>query len=313
MKKISIVIAFFVSGMVLTATSQKVDTDLPRIFLPISSGYNERDMAISPDGMEMYYTVQAPRNGLSVILRRTMKGSQWSEAEVAPFSGQFSDLEAAFSPDGNKLFFVSNRPVTSGGDKKDFDIWYLEKNKQGWGTPIHAGMEVNSSEDEYYPSITRDGSLYFTGVRPDAMGKEDIYKCQWSNGQFQKAVNIGDGVNSKLDEFNAFVDPDEKYILFSAEGGAGDLGRGDLYISHRNADRAWSFAKNLGPKVNTTRLDYCPFVFKDILYFTSERPTPLNSDSGTLTWDQIKTKLDGWGNGWGDIYFMPINKIIQEK
>ncbi len=310
MKKLALVILAFLLP-ILTSMAQTVDGNLPRVFLPVSTGYNERDLAISPDGKDMYYTIQALRNGVSVIVHRTMNGNQWSEAEVASFSGQFSDLEAAFSPDGKKLFFVSNRPLITGGSKKDYDIWFVEKANGKWSEPIHAGMEVNSSEDEYYPSITNDGSLYFTGIRSDVLGKEDIYKCPWKNNQFQKAINIGAGINSKLDEFNAFVDPDEKYILFSAEGGEGDLGTGDLYISYRNADGKWSITKNLGATVNTSRLDYCPFVYKDTFYFTSERPTPLNDELRKLTWKEINTKLDSWGNGWGDIYYMPINKIIQ--
>ena len=309
MKKFAAAFLFILLS-IQTSISQTVDGDLPRILLPVSSGYNERDMAISPDGKDMYYTIQALRNGLSVIVHRTMKANQWSDAEVASFSGQFSDLEAAFSPDGKKLFFVSNRPLTPGGDKKDYDIWFLEKEKQGWSEPIHSGMEVNSTEDEYFPSITNDGSLYFTGIRSDVLGKEDIYKCSWKDNQFQQAINIGAGVNSKLDEFNAFVDPGEKYILFSADGGEGDLGRGDLYISHRSAEGKWSTAKNLGATVNTSRLDYCPYVYKDTFYFTSERSTPLSNDHRKLTWNEIKTKLDSWGNGWGDIYYRASLKTL---
>ena len=38
----------------------QVPGEKPEIFLPglVSTGYNERDMAISPDGSEMFYTIQ---------------------------------------------------------------------------------------------------------------------------------------------------------------------------------------------------------------------------------------------------------------
>ncbi len=285
----------------------------PKVYLPgfVSSGYNERDMAISPDGTEMFYTIQALRSGVSVIIRRT-SADQWKNGEAASFSGQYSDLEPAFSPDGAKLFFVSNRPVTAGAQKTDFDIWYVEKKGNGWSEPVHAGMEINSAEDEWYPSVTSDGSVYFTGVRSDVLGKEDIYRAQWKNGKFETPVNIGGGVNSKLDEFNAYVDPKEQYILFSAEGGEGDLGRGDLYISHRNADGSWGKAKNLGAGVNSNRLDYCPFVYKDVFYFTSDRPgSP--AESRKMNFSEIRKKLDSWGNGWGDIYSMPAANVVKKQ
>src|SRR3954471_6772164 len=89
--------------------------DAPKIYLPniVSSGYNERDMAISPDGTEMFYTIQALRSGIRVIVHRSVADG-WKNGETAPFSGQYSDLEPAFSPDGKKLFFASNRPTTKG-------------------------------------------------------------------------------------------------------------------------------------------------------------------------------------------------------
>ncbi len=283
----------------------------PKVYMPnvVSSGYNERDMAISPDGSEMFYTIQALRSGVSVIIRRTAADG-WKNGEAAPFSGQYSDLEPAFSPDGNRLFFASNRPVEAGVEKKDFDIWYVEKNGKGWGQPIHGGTLINSSEDEWYPSVVEDGSVYFTGVRADVLGKEDIYRAQWKNGKFEAPVNIGPGVNSKLDEFNAYVDPKEQYIIFSAEGGEGDLGRGDLYISHRK-DGSWTKPRNLGADVNSNRLDYCPFVYNGIFYFTSDRPGPA-ARSGKMSFQEIKMKLDSWGNGWGDIYSMPAATIVSK-
>ena len=85
----------------------------------VSTNLNERDMAISPDGKEMYYTIQSGKGILSTIVGRTKSASGWSDAEVASFSGVFNDLEPAFSPDGKRLFFCSNRPL-SGNKTKGF-------------------------------------------------------------------------------------------------------------------------------------------------------------------------------------------------
>jgi hypothetical protein len=290
----------------LSQPAPKVTVFLPGI---VSTGYNERDMTIAPDGLEMFYTVQAPRAALSVIITRTQKNGKWSEARVAPFSGQFSDLEAAYSYDGKRLFFVSNRPLNDSGSIKDYDIWFVDKTAEGWSSPVNAGSTINSAADEFYPSITMEGSIYFTAQLPDALGKEDIYKSQWINNQFQKPVNIGTGVNSKLDEFNAFVDPLERYIIFGSEGGEGDLGRGDLYISYRSEAGTWSKAKNMGAPVNSSRLDYCPYVYKDNLYFTSERPQPTTT---LRSYTDVKNRLDSWGNGWGDVYSISLKSVLNQ-
>jgi hypothetical protein len=298
----------FLSLLAYAAVFGQTD-QAPKVYMPniVSSGYNERDLAISPDGTEMFYTIQALRSGVSVIIRRT-SADQFKSGEVAPFSGQYSDLEPAFSPDGKKLFFASNRPTQPGVQKNDFDIWYVEKNGKGWSEPIHGGTLINSAEDEWYPSVTEDGSVYFTGVRSDVLGKEDIYRSQWKDGKFEAPINVGNVVNSKLDEFNAFVDPKEQYIIFSIEGGEGDLGRGDLYVSHRNADGSWTKPRNLGAGINSNRLDYCPYVYKGAFYFTSDRPGPTRS--GKMSLQEIKNKLDTWGNGWGDIYSIPAAAIL---
>ncbi len=312
MKNVSFLTVFLFASVACDLAAQTASPPGLQIFSPgiVSTGHNERDMAISPDGMEMFYTIQAPRNSVSVVVRRQLTNNQWGTAEIASFSGQFSDLEPAYATDGKRLYFVSNRPLSPEGGPKDYDIWYVEKNGALWGQPIHAGPEINSAGDEYYPSVTTDGSLYFTAARPDALGKEDIYKSQWAQNHFEKPVNIGAGVNSVLDEFNAFVDPAERYIIYGVEGGEGDLGRGDLYISYRNADLTWTKAKNLGEGINSKRLDYCPFIYQNMFYFTSERTIAGSSDR-QLTLKEITNALDNWGNGWGDIYTIPLNQIIK--
>ena len=315
MKKFKINMSFSILFTLFVLNSNGQADTIPKVFEPntISTGYNERDMAISPDGKEMFYTILAPRNAFSVIVHRKLINNKWTNAEMAPFSGQYAELEPAFSPDGKKLFFVSKRPVKEGIPKKDYDIWYVEKGDKGWSAPIHAGNVINSDVDEFYPSITNDGSVYFTSARKDAVGQEDIYKSQFANGSFQPAQSIGGGVSTKLDEFNAYVDPAENYIIFSAAGGEGEIGQGDLYISFRNAHGIWGKAKNLGAPINSARLDYCPFVYNGLLYFTSDRPVPLYTQDKKLTIKEFKAKMDSWGNGaGGDIYTVSITQLINK-
>jgi hypothetical protein len=282
----------------------------PELFLPgiVSTGLNERDMAFSPDGKEMYYTIQSPRTGLSVIVHRSWDGKSWGEASVADFSGQYEDLEPAYHPDGSRLYFVSNRPRSGTGASADYNIWYTDK--AAWGTPVYAGDIINSPGDEYYPSIARDGTVYFTAARPDARGKEDLYRARQAGNHFEPPVNLGDSINSVLDEFNAFVDPDQRFIILGIEKGPGDLGRGDMYISYYQQNHTWSRPVNLGPQINSPELDYCPFVYGGYLYFTSERPVGLFPDK-RQDLQQIKQRLNSPGNGWGDVYRIPVTGLIR--
>src|SRR5258706_6488883 len=92
---------------------QLTASDSPRVFAPgiISDGFANRDMAISPDGNDLFYTIQWYFGLYSVILHSQKINRQWSRPDTAWFSGRFNDMEPAFSPDGNKLFFTSNRPL----------------------------------------------------------------------------------------------------------------------------------------------------------------------------------------------------------
>ncbi len=215
--------------------------ETPQMFSPeiISTNRNERDFTISPAGNIMFYSMVLPAKNFSVILYLHFDGFFWSEPEVAGFSGQYSDLEPAYSPDGNKLFFVSKRPVINNQEKTDYDIWYIENSDNGWTTPINFGAPVNTEEDEYYPSVAANGNLYFTAKYEDSFGSEDIYISRYENGSYSQPENIGDSINSSLFEFNAYIAPDESYLVFSSWGREDGLGGGDLYISYRNADSSW--------------------------------------------------------------------------
>ena len=84
----------------------------------ISDEFGNRDMAISPNGDEIFYTLQYNYGMLSTILYSKKVNGKWSSPEVAVFCGKHKDLEPAFSFDGTKLYFSSNRPLSDTGSEK---------------------------------------------------------------------------------------------------------------------------------------------------------------------------------------------------
>jgi Tol biopolymer transport system component len=270
-------------------------------------------MAISPDGNELFYTVEMPQNVFSMIIYmgKDSKGN-WSSPEVAPFSGNYMDLEPAFSPDGKKLFFVSNRPL-QGDTAKDFDIWCLTKTNGQWSNPINLQAPVNTSANEFYPSIAANGNLYFTAERPNGKGKEDIHVARWEHDHYLEPVSLDSGVNSALYEFNAYVSPDEQFIIFSSFGRKDDQGKGDLYMSIKDAHGNWQPAKNLSI-INSARLDYCPFVSfdKKILFFTSEQSNPKGSyPHKKASYSDLIQLANGANNGSSNIYWISFDKVME--
>ncbi len=313
-----ILLLLFVSA---TATAQlpqfKQPPSSPGILAPglVSTGLSERDFALSPDGTEIFYTLQSPQGVFQTLvhIRKDSKGN-WQKPQIASFAGTYSDLEPAFTPDGRKLFFASNRPLT-GTEIKDFDIWVVEKENGNWGTPVNIGLPVNTAADEFYPSITKSGNLYFTAAYKNATGKEDIYFSKWDNGKYHEPVPMDTAVNSKMYEFNAYVSPDEDFIIFTSYGRKDDKGRGDLYMSIKDAAGKWQPAWNLA-MINSEKLDYCPFVSfdKKILFFTSERISLKKKYSDKpVTLEALARSFTSPQNGGGDIYWVSLGSIMQPE
>lgn len=283
----------------------------PVIFEPgkISTAAANRDMAISADGNELFYTIQFSQGLFSVIMHSVKKNGVWGELEVASFSGKHSDLEPFFEPGGDRLYFSSNRALTDTGADKDFDIWYVTKVNGVWQNPKNIGAPVNTPNDEFYISVAKSGNMYFTSGTDNR--SDDIKVCRYVNGKYEAPVSLSDSVNSAGYEFNAFVDPDEQFMLYTAHRRPEGFGRGDLYISRKAATGEWGKGVNLF-KLNSPYMDYCPFVTADkkYLYFTSDRPTydaPFKIPQDAKA---IKAMVNNAGNGQDDIYVVPFSEVV---
>jgi len=245
-----------------------------RSFLPeVFENYpNVRDFTMSPDGNEIYFTVDDLKSRIALISYIKKNDTGWSRPESVSFTGKYRDLEAAFSPDGKRLFFVSNRPLHKDSiQPKDYDIWYVDRINEGWSEPKNIGAPINTSAHEFYPSITKKGDIYFTAEREGAVGREDIFVSRFKEGNYQEPVSLPGELNTEYYEFNAFIAPNEHYIIFSGQRPKEGKGRGELYISY-NENGKWSKGVLLD-KINSEYLDFCPYVDQrsGILYFTSQK------------------------------------------
>ncbi len=307
-----IVLIFTCHNSLAQKPIQFIASDTPRVFAPgvVSDGFANRDIAISPDGNDLFYTLQWYFGLYSVILHAQKLNGRWTEPDTAWFSGRFNDLEPAFSPDGSRLFFTSNRPLYSSDTAKDYDIWYLQKNGTHWEGPFNPGAPVNTDKDEFYPSLTKSGKLYFTRNNDDA--GDDIFVTELKNGKYLQPQPLPETVNSKGDDFNAFIDPDEKFIIFSSYKRKDDLGRGDLYFALRK-DGVWQPAVHFDLGINSTTLDYSPYVSPDRKYFffTSKRLLIKFPFPEPKTGSQIRNVLNSYGNGFEDIYILNF-KVVEE-
>ena len=272
MKTIYTAFLFFLTHLVY-AQGNYAEPFLPEIF---SQFPNVRDIAMSLEGDEIYFSVQSYQDEVSLIARIKKINDTWSDPEISSFSGKYFDIEPFLNANGLKLYFVSNRPLEGARDKpKDFDIWYVQRENKNsdWSDPINIGPPINSEENEFYPSISDNKNFYFTCDARGTKGKDDIFLSRWEEDKYTTPVSLSDSINSEGYEFNAFIAPDESYIIFTGYQREDGFGSGDLYISYKLSNDYWTKAKNLGKDINSDKMDYCPYVdaTTNTLYFTSKR------------------------------------------
>lgn len=270
---------------------------------------NTRDLALSQNQDEVYFTIQNTNEEVSVIAFSKMENKKWTEPKLINFTRKFRDIEPFLSSDGLKLYFSSNRPLHDSISKpKDYDIWYVERTnlKSDWSTPKNLGSPVNTSNNEFYPSLAKNGNLYFTSDGSKSLGKDDIFFSKWENNTYSEPTALGLNINSAGYEFNAFVSPDEIFLIFTGYNRTEGFGSGDLFISYKDINGNWEKAKNMGSEVNSTVMDYCPFydAKTETLYFTSKRNSV--SNLGFKTMEDLEKEINKYENGLSRIYKLNI-------
>jgi hypothetical protein len=278
---------------------------------------NVRDLTINSGEDEVYFTAQSYMGDLSAIITCSKQKGKWSKPEVASFSGQYQDLEPFLSADELRLYFVSNRPKNDQSNAKDYDIWFVERKKVGanWSEPKNLGAPVNTKEDEFYPSLSNTGNLCFTRDGAGSKGKDDIFYSKWQNGAYTIPVSMSDSINTDGYEFNAFLAPDESFLMYTCYNRGDGFGSGDLYISFNKGNGIWSRAENLGAKINDSTMDYCPFVDlkSGILYFTSKRNAIQKQTGKRRNAADLLKEMNQYENGLSRVYRVDVRSVIQQK
>lgn len=243
----------------------------PKIFaegiISTEEGY-EFGSVFSKDLKDFYFGVRLNDNWDAEIRYTNYADGKWTGIKKL-IPDNYSCNDPTLSPDENRLYFISDRPIEGKGQPKDIDIWYLDKTEDGWSSPVNAGDNINSVKNEFYISFTKKGRIYFASnihTPEDDEWNYDFYFSDLKDNIYGKPVRMSDSINSKYFECDAFVSPDEEYIIFCSSR-PGGFGQGDLYISFKTGDNRWSKSLNMGRDINTTGHEFCPTVTGDGKYF----------------------------------------------
>ncbi len=168
--------------------------------------------------------------------------------------------------------------------------------------PISVGSGINTTADEYWPSITADGqTLMFTrqeysSYSPGLMStyQEDFYLSYLSKDGWRKAVNAGEPLNTRGNEGAQTLSSSGNYMYFAACDRPGSLGSCDIYFSAFNNGQ-WTQPYNVGFPVNSVSWESTPSISADgnMLFFSSNRQ---GGHGGKDLWVSFQTNTGKWDN-----------------
>ncbi|MDN3581055.1 OmpA family protein [Mucilaginibacter flavus] len=133
---------------------------------------------------------------------------------------QYSVGNAVLSTDGKLLYFSSDMP---GGFGKT-DLWYCAKESDGsWAKPVNCGNKVNTKEEENFPFVDDNVTLYYASKGLPGMGGYEIYAATGSKANWTSPKNLKYPINSTSDDFNLITrDGTSGYLSSNRENGQGN-------------------------------------------------------------------------------------------
>lgn len=196
----------------------------------INTPFNDGTAAFDSKFTTIYYTQCSGRKGDGKFCRiwtANAAGSEWNDPAPVSFSpDSFTCGHPTLSKDGQTMYFTSDMPGGYGGK----DLWFVTYSKRSktWGDPVNLGPIVNTSEDEMFPFIHEDGTLYFSSNGHTGLGGFDIFYTKGSTTDWSDPVNMKSPINSGGDDFSLILSKDKESGFFSStrEGGKG---QDDIY------------------------------------------------------------------------------------
>lgn len=222
---------------------------------------------------EIYFTTITTSENIYVSKKENNK---WSQPKLAAFSHpNYNDADPFLTKDGQRIYFISKRPTQASDKNLDFNIWYADRKNNAWTTPKPLPKPINSDDfDEYFFSISNKGNAFFASSRSGGEGSFDIYTTKiLGNNTFSEPENLGKPISTKKYEFDPYISPDERFIIFSIS----ENNNSSLYYSYKDKSNNWTTPQNLGREINISNQDFAPSLSPDgkFIFF---------SNNGRLKW-----------------------------
>ena len=222
---------------------------------PINSIDNEGTMAFDSRGKTMWFTrcpsVDKMNLGCEIYMT-SKKGKSWGEPKRLELKDHdTTDVgHPCVSPDGKVLVFASNMAGGFGGT----DLWVstYDKRSDSWSLPINLGADINTAQNEMFPTWGVDNQLYFASNGHIGHGGLDIFTAErvGEENKWTNPTNLGAPMNSCRDDYHIIFTETGKvergYISSNRNGSKG-----------QNSQDIWDF--------------YLPPILIDVMILVSDQ------------------------------------------
>ena len=246
-----------------------------KISASINTPLNDFSPLLNADENIMVFTSNIEDANVNNIYISHKTNNVWSRLEgiSSNINSMGSITAVALSADGNQLIIKKN--------DDGIDNLYMSRFNGEWSVPEKLNENINTKYNETYASFSDNGDrLYFVSDRKGGFGGKDIYFSNiMPNGEWAKAQNMGETINSEYNETGVFIHYGGYSIFFSSDRPT-SLGGYDLYFSDLLDENKWSTPLNMGYPLNTVNDNINYFISKDLKrVYTSFKKK--NSKTGT--------------------------------
>lgn len=247
----------------------------PKIINSICTEEDEYLPYISPDGQIVYYTHRFKKNSRFSNVPVSIEEFSYAKrlnpidhnqdkyttgkAMVQPFNQGNRDQGGVSITIDNKCLFITicTNIRTGSTSYKNCDIYSSDFVDGKWMPLYKLGPNINSDFSwEGQPSVTANGNgLFFASAREGGYGGIDIYRSKKdAYGNWGRAQNLGNLINTSGDEKTPFVHTDSQTLYFASNGHLG-VGGFDIYYSQHLGFGKFGTPVNIGYPINTSEDD----------------------------------------------------------
>ena len=192
--------------------------------LPFCDEFMYLEPFLTYDGKRLYFVSNRPIADSTKVkkdfdiwyVQRSSADNQWSKPiNIGSKVNSESDEFYPTLSENNNLYFTMESPSGLGKD----DIYFCQWNGVEYSKPALLNKNVNSEGYEFNAFISKDESflIYTKYNTDDGYGSGDLFiSRKGDDGEWQKAENLGNIINTKYMEYCPFYDSANEILYFTS-------------------------------------------------------------------------------------------------